>query len=294
MDRKRSRFAALDWSCDLLRAVIPEILSAQPVANPDEPPTALPERRSPNSLAIHAQDVWLRYPLGAQSRASLKSSIMSMFGHREAQSRPSFVNALKGVTFDISHGEKVALIGHNGSGKSTLLRALAGIYPLHSGDLGVRGQIGTLLEIGLGFEAESTGRENIYNRGMTMGYSRRQLQRVEQDIVAFADLGEFIDLPMRTYSAGMSVRLGFAISTHFSPDILLVDEVFGAGDAAFAKRAVARMTNIVQRAGIFIIATHDTALIERVCDRVIWLEQGMIVRDGPTSVVLPEFLAGSA
>jgi lipopolysaccharide transport system ATP-binding protein len=241
------------------------------------------------SLAIEVTDARLIYPLGAYARGSLKSAMFSVFGHRDRTPKAAFVEAIRGVNIRIAAGERVALIGHNGSGKSTLLRALAGIYPLASGEMKVVGRIGTLLDIGLGFETESTGRENIYFRGMTLGYSRKQLRAAEQEIVDFADLGEFIDLPMRTYSSGMYVRLGFAVSTQFSPDILLVDEVFGAGDASFSKRAVDRMLNIVNNAGIFVLATHEMSLVERVCQRVIWLDRGLIVRDGPPNIVLPEY-----
>jgi lipopolysaccharide transport system ATP-binding protein len=249
------------------------------------------------SLAIEVTDARLNYPLGAYARGSLKSAVLSVFGHREKTPKAVFVEAIRGLNIRIAAGERVALIGHNGSGKSTLLRALAGIYPLASGEMKVVGRIGTLLDIGLGFETESTGRENIYFRGMTLGYSRKQLRAAEQEIVDFADLGEFIDLPMRTYSTGMYVRLGFAVSTQFSPDILLVDEVFGAGDASFSKRAVDRMLNIVDNAGIFVLATHEMSLVERVCQRVLWLDRGLIVRDGPPNIVLPEYyryMAGEA
>jgi lipopolysaccharide transport system ATP-binding protein len=165
---------------------------------------------------------------------------------------------------------------------------------LTGGDVTVTGRIGALLDIGLGFESEATGRENIYYRGMTMGLSRARLKEVEAEIVDFAELGEFIDMPMRTYSAGMYVRLGFAISTQFSPDILLVDEIFGAGDASFAKRAVERMNAIVASSGIFVIATHDAALVEKICTRVIWLERGQVLRDGPPGIILPEYLSRMA
>ena len=215
---------------------------------------------------------------------------MSLFGQGEKKVKPVHVSAIRGIDFRISFGERVGLIGHNGSGKSSLLRVLAGIYPLASGDVTVTGRIGTLLDIGLGFEGEATGRENIYYRGMTMGFSRARMKEVEEEIVAFAGLGEFIDMPMRTYSAGMYVRLGFAISTQFTPDILLVDEVFGAGDAAFAKHALQRMTAIVANSGIFVMATHDVALVEKICTRVIWLERGEIYRDGPPSAVIPEYV----
>jgi lipopolysaccharide transport system ATP-binding protein len=190
----------------------------------------------------------------------------------------------------ISHGERVGIIGRNGSGKSTLLRTLAGVYPIKCGTTRVLGRIGTLLDIGLGFESESTGRENIYYRGMAMGFSRKKLSKVEKEIIDFAGLGHFIDLPMRTYSAGMYVRLGFAISTQFAPDVLLIDEIFGAGDAAFSEKAVKRMMDIVKRAGIVVLVTHDLSLVERLCTRVIWLDQGCVRRDGPPSVVIPQFL----
>lgn len=249
---------------------------------------ALTARRAP--LAIQVKGCVLQYPIG-QMRGSLKSLVMSMFGHRDTTSTAQFVDALRGVNIDIQQGERVALIGHNGSGKSTLLRAMAGVYPLADGSIKVSGRIGTLLELGVGFEMEATGRENIYYRGMAMGYSRRMLAKHEKEIVDFCGLGDFIDLPVRTYSAGMHVRLAFAISTQFTPEVLLVDEVFGAGDASFAERAVQRMMGIVNNSGIFVIATHDLSLVSQVCGRTIWLESGRVVADGPTDSVLPEYLA---
>jgi lipopolysaccharide transport system ATP-binding protein len=249
---------------------------------------ALTARRAP--LAIQVKDCVLQYPLGV-SRGSIKSLMLSMFGHRNRGPSAQYVDALRGINLEIQQGERVALIGHNGSGKSTLLRAIAGVYPLAAGDIRVSGRIGTLLELGVGFEDEATGRENIYYRGLAMGYSRRLLAKYEQEIVEFCGLGDFIDLPVRTYSAGMYVRLAFAISTQFSPEVLLVDEVFGAGDAVFANRALKRMMNIVNNSGIFVIATHDVRLVNAVCGRTIWLEAGRIVADGPTDSVLPEYMS---
>lgn len=267
------------------------------VSHPDRRPSdkggrSLTKRSAP--LAIQIKDCVLQYPLSAYARGSLKSLVMSVFGHREPTSSAQYVSALRSINLEIQQGERVALIGHNGSGKSTLLRAMAGIYPLASGSIRVSGKLGTLLELGLGFEPEATGRENIYYRGMAMGYSRRTLAKHEKEIVEFCGLGDFIDLPVRTYSAGMYVRLAFAISTAFSPEVLLVDEVFGAGDATFAQKAVARMQEIVRQSGIFVIATHDLALVETVCSRAIWLEAGRIVADGPIDTVLSEFKARMA
>jgi lipopolysaccharide transport system ATP-binding protein len=247
---------------------------------------------TPNTVncAIELNNVTVQYPIGPYVRGSIKASLFKLFGHRDASPPPTYVEAVRGLSMTIDHGERVGIIGRNGSGKSTLLRTLAGIYPIKAGTARVLGRIGTLLDIGLGFETESTGRENIYYRGMAMGLSRGKLAKVEQEIIDFAGLGQFIDLPMRTYSAGMYVRLGFAISTQIDPDVLLIDEIFGAGDAAFAAKAEKRMMNIVKHAGIVVLVTHDLRLVERLCTRVIWLEQGVVRRDGPASVVVPQFL----
>ncbi len=184
----------------------------------------------------------------------------------------------------------MALVGRNGSGKSSLLRVLGGICRLRAGTIRVLCQIGTLLDIGLGFETDATGCEDIYYRAMVMGYSRRRIHEVERPIIEFAELCDFIDLPVRTYSAGMYVRLRFTICTQFAPDILLIDEVFGAGDADFAKKALARMEGIVARAGIMVIATRDLALVQRDCTRVIWADRGEIVRDGHPDIVVPQYI----
>jgi lipopolysaccharide transport system ATP-binding protein len=253
----------------------------------------VPEAQT-NESTIAVLNATLQYPIGPYVRGSLKANLFQLFGHRDRVPRPNYVDAIKKLTLNVEHGERVGIIGSNGSGKSTLLRALAGIYPVKAGSIHVLGSIGTLLDTTLGFETESTGRENIYYRGISMGYSPKALREVEQEIIDFASLGEFIDLPMRTYSAGMYVRLGFAVSTQFSPDVLLVDEVFAAGDAAFATRAVERMQQMVRRSGIVMLASHDPSLITRICSRVLWLNNGILVRDGPPQVVLPQYEAFSA
>lgn len=247
------------------------------------------QRPQPRETSIQVTGATLQYPLGPFARGSVKSSLFKLFGHRDGTERTTYVDALKRLNLTIRHGERIGIIGANGSGKSTLLRALAGIYPLKTGSIRVIGTIGTLLETQLGFETESTGRENIYYRGVALGHSPRALKEAEEEIVAFADLGKFIDLPMRTYSSGMYVRLGFAISTHFMPDVLLVDEVFGAGDALFANKALERMSRLVEQAGIVMLATHDHTTVERVCSRVLWLNKGVLVRDGTPQQVLPQF-----
>lgn len=256
----------------------------------NEAPTTALAARDPRNCVVEIRDANLLYPIGPYVRGSIKANIVGMFGKREPSGAATYVQAIKQLDLTFQHGERVGIIGRNGSGKSTLLRAIAGIYPLKSGSIRVAGEIGALLDIGLGFEAESTGRENIYYRGMAMGKSRKAIRAAEAEIVDFADLGSFIDLPMRTYSSGMWVRLGFAISTQFHPDVLLIDEVFGAGDGAFQERALRRMQHVVSEAGIVVLATHDLSLIERVCTRVIWLNRGEVARDGPAKVVVPQFV----
>jgi lipopolysaccharide transport system ATP-binding protein len=246
-------------------------------------------RPSKEVSGIMLNEAVLEYPIGPHVRGSIKANLMRLFGHRESVAAPTYVQAIKGLSLSIAHGERIGVVGHNGSGKSTFLRMLGGIYPVKQGQVRVIGRIGTLLDIGQGFEAESTGRENIYYRGMAMGLSRSKLQAVEQQIIEFADLGFFIDLPMRIYLSGMFVRLGFAISTQFAPDVLLIDEVFGAGDASFAERAVKRMMAIVEKAGIMVLASHDLNLLERICSRVLWFHQGEIARDGPPSIVISQY-----
>ncbi len=248
----------------------------------------------PNQVGIEVSDLVLRYPVGAVSRGSVKSGLLGLFGHRDPKAQIDYVTAIRGVSFKVECGERVGIIGRNGSGKSSLLRVLAGVFPVEGGSVRVYGEIGTLLDIGLGFEAESTGRENIYNRGFAMGRSRKELQAAEAEIVAQADLGEFIDLPMRTYSSGMSVRLGFAISTQFTPQVLLVDEVFGAGDAVFAKRAKARIRHLTANAGILMLVSHDFAAVLDTCTRVIWMDRGQIIADGDPQEVVSNYLTAAA
>jgi lipopolysaccharide transport system ATP-binding protein len=190
------------------------------------------------------------------------------------------IHALKHLTFDIRRGERVALLGHNGAGKTTLLKALAGLYPINSGTMEVLGEIRSLLEISLGFEPESTGRENILYRGLLLGKSPRQMKDLESEIVDFADIGDFIDYPVKTYSAGMQVRLAFAISTAIPGDILLLDEVIGAGDASFMVKAQTRITELIAQANIMILASHDFSSVRKLCNRAIVLDHGFLMFDG--------------
>ena len=196
------------------------------------------------------------------------------------------IPALKGVDFDVARGQSLGLIGSNGSGKSTLLKILAGILRPSRGAVGSRGRMAALIELGAGFHPEISGRENIYINGAVLGLSRRQIDARYDDIVAFSGLESFIDEPVKNYSSGMYVRLGFAVAIHTEPEILLVDEVLSVGDEAFAHKCLRRIEAFLARGKTLVLVSHSLPLIESVCDRVLWLEKGVLRADGhPRRVV---------
>jgi ABC-type polysaccharide/polyol phosphate transport system ATPase subunit len=199
----------------------------------------------------------------------------------------SVVEALNGVSLELEQGARVGLMGHNGAGKTTLLRVMAGIYPPNSGEIHTTGRVTSLLDIGLGINPNASGRENIYLRSLYMGKSRKETDLVIDDIAEFAELGPFLSMPVRTYSAGMQTRLLFAISTAFQADILLLDEGIGAGDAEFAERARKRLKQYIDKAGILVLASHDTGLLNTFCRDIIKMEAGKIIEIGPIQDILP-------
>lgn len=193
---------------------------------------------------------------------------------------------IRGVSLSIPHGERHAIIGHNGAGKTTLLRTLAGVYEPVGGRLEVAGSIGSLIDPSAGMDAESTGRENIILRGLFRGMPEEECTAMAAEVGAFSGLGEFLDVPVRTYSAGMAVRLAFAVATLMAPQILLMDEWFLAGDADFMARARERLEALVQGADILVLATHDMGIVRQWCTRAIRLGGGRIEADGPVEEIL--------
>ena len=193
----------------------------------------------------------------------------------------SFVTALDGVSFELKAGDRLGLVGANGAGKTTLLKVLYGIYEPTGGTLAVNGRLDALFNIDLGFRAEATGRRNILLRGLINGWNEDEIAARTDEIIAFSELGQFIDMPFKSYSQGMGARLAFAIATTLEPEILLMDEWIGAGDAEFQAKAARRMDELAEKAGIIILASHQPDLIERTCNRVLELEHGRVKRFGP-------------
>lgn len=187
-----------------------------------------------------------------------------------------YINALRDISFQIHKGTRVGLIGRNGSGKSTLLRVLGGIYTPTSGTLETSGKISSLFNLNLGVQQDASGRDNILLRGLIKGRSRAEIRELSPEIIEFSELQDFIDFPVRTYSDGMRMRLLFAIATAFSPEILLLDEWIGAGDARFKKKAANRMKSLVEQAGVTVIASHNRNLLREVCDIGVWLDDGVM------------------
>jgi lipopolysaccharide transport system ATP-binding protein len=244
-----------------------------------------------NAASVEVRDVSVLFPLYHGNSRSLKKMLVAAASGRltEDKSHRVVVRALSDITFTLNSGERLGLVGSNGAGKTTLLRVLAGIYEPVSGGVRVQGALNALLDPSLGMNTELTGRENIMLRGLYNGLPKPMLKRLEEDVIEFAELSDFIDLPVRIYSAGMVVRLGFALATAIRPKILLMDEWFLAGDAEFLEKARARLEDMVRAADILVLSTHNDAIIGEWCTRVLWLEKGRVRADGPAHDILKQY-----
>ncbi len=241
---------------------------------------------------IAVDGVSLDFPLYHTSGRSLKKTLISSVSKRmgEDAKRRIVVQALRDVSFTLTPGDRLGLIGSNGAGKTTLLRTLAGIYEPDMGSIRVHGTLDALLDPNLGMNVNLTGRENIMLRGLYAGLDKAGLVQLEEDVRHFADMDDFLGLPVRIYSAGMVIRLGFALATAIRPQVLLMDEWFLAGDAGFMEKARARLEDMVRDAEILVLSSHNTEALLEWCTRVIWMEQGRIQMDGPTETVLEAYL----
>jgi len=241
------------------------------------------------TIAIEFLDVSKKFTLDYQRPNSWQDALVNAL-QRRPRIRPDSFWALRHVSFQVKTGESVALIGANGSGKSTVLKLISRIITPTSGVLTVQGRVAALLELGAGFHPDLTGRENIALNGSILGLSRAFIRRQIDEIIAFSELEQFIDMPVRNYSSGMAMRLGFSVATAFQPEILLIDEVLAVGDQAFQDRCLRRINEIQESGATVIMVSHDLGTVQKLCARAIWLDAGVIRADGPTDVVSSRYL----
>jgi ABC-type polysaccharide/polyol phosphate transport system ATPase subunit len=245
--------------------------------------------------SIVLKNVTVDFPIyGAQK--SLRSELLGratggVIRHEGAHQRRITVRALDQVSLTFEHGDRVGLVGHNGAGKSTLLRVLAGVYEPTGGEIVMDGTVSPLFNSSPGLDPEDTGYENIMTCGLFLGMTREEVLRKTPDIEEFSELGEYLSLPCKTYSSGMLTRLGFAIATAIDPEILILDEGLGAGDARFAERAGKRIDSLVARSSIMVLASHANSLIESMCNKAVLMDSGCVKAVGPVGEVLETYAA---
>lgn len=227
------------------------------------------------NLAL-AYQLWRKVTLSRHDRQLAAKGKIPATGAVRARPRGRYVQALRDVSFELSAGDRVGLVGANGAGKTTLLKVLYGILEPTSGSVAVSGRIDALFNLNLGFRRDATGRRNIELRGLINGWTPNEIATRMDEIIEFSELGEFIDLPFKSYSQGMAARLAFSVATTMEPEILLMDEWIGAGDARFRDKARERMEAITSRAGIIVLASHNDALLQRTCNKVLELEEGTV------------------
>src|SRR6187549_2122377 len=242
--------------------------------------------------AIEVRDVRKTYRRYGRRKSfgTLKSAILTGRVARDLKEADAF-DALKGVSFDVPTGKTFGIVGRNGSGKSTMLKLIAGIGRPTSGDVKVNGRVSALIELGAGFHPEISGRDNVFINGMMLGLTKREVAARFDEIVAFAELEDFIDAPVKTYSSGMYMRLGFAVAIHVDPDVLLVDEVLAVGDQGFTNKCLTKFDEFRRRGRTIVIVTHSLDMVTRFCEEALWLDGGRIRAQGPPHQVIDAYLA---
>lgn len=243
------------------------------------------------------ENVSVSFPIYHGGSRSLKKSLLFRGSGGQLASDASqriVVEALRNVSLRLTQGDRVALIGNNGAGKTTLLRAMAGVYEPVSGVVSIHGRISPMFDIGLGIDGEISGYDNIRLRGLILGLSSQEIEERMEDIVKFTELGDYLDIPVRTYSSGMMTRLTFAVATCFEPEILLMDEWIVAGDAGFLTKAQNRIEAFVEKAGILVLASHSADICRQWCNKGLWMQRGEIVQFGEINAVLDDYASAQA
>ena len=247
-----------------------------------------------SDISIVTKDACVDFPIfDARSRSLKKTVIGVVGGNIASEQKVPIIEALRGITLELKRGDRVGLVGHNGAGKSTLLRLMSGIYEPTRGTAEIHGRVAPVFDLGVGMDPEISGRENIIVRGLFLGMTRQQMEERVDDIAEFTELGDFLSLPLRTYSTGMRIRLALGVVTSIDPEILLLDEGIGAVDAAFLERARGRLADLVARSGMLVFASHSEDLLRQLCDTAVWLEHGQVRAQGDLDEVLRQY-AGSA
>ena len=238
-------------------------------------------------LAVKVNDLSITYRTTFERKPTLKQALVR-FGRGQRAVRE--VEAIKNVSFEVRNGTSMGIIGSNGAGKSTLMRAMAGILPPTVGSIEVCGRASTLLALGVGFNQNLSGRENIILGGLAAGLSRREVEERAEEVAEWTELGDFIDMPMRTYSSGMSARVGFSVAVHMKPDILMIDEALSTGDAHFREKANAKMAELRESARAMFLVSHGLGSIKEMCNEAIWLDRGTLMMRGEPDGVVKAYL----
>lgn len=242
------------------------------------------------SPALIVKHLTKKYKLGEIKEESFKKILGYWLGFEKRQKKETTeFYALNNISFQLNQGEVLGIVGHNGAGKSTLLKILSRITEPTSGEAYVYGRVGTLLEIGTGFHPDLTGYENIFLNGSILGMKTPEINRYLEEIIKFSGIEKFIYTPVKYYSSGMRIRLAFSVAAHLQADIIFLDEVWGAGDQEFSQKSIAKMKNIVKSGRTFIIISHDLNIIEELCSRCLWMDQGQIKSDGKTAEILSQY-----
>jgi ABC-type polysaccharide/polyol phosphate transport system ATPase subunit len=234
-------------------------------------------------VTISVQDLSLTYRTLVTRTPNFKEAIVRM---GRGQKNVVTVEALKGVSFDVTNGTVLGIIGSNGAGKSTLMKSVAGLLPPSKGEIYIRGKVSSMLSLGIGFNPNLSGRENVLLGGLASGLTKAEIEENFDAVVEFAELQDHIDMPMRTYSAGMYSRLGFAVATTINPEILLIDEALSAGDASFKEKSYQRIEDLAKQAKTLMVVSHALSTIQELCTEVIWLDHGNLLKRGPADEVI--------
>lgn len=242
---------------------------------------------------VSLKNITLEYPVITARSQAIKTALFTRLGGTISDhDRTIIVRALQGIDLELSDGDRLGIVGHNGAGKSTILKVISRIYEPQIGSVTISGTVSSLVDITLGMDSEATGWDNIRFRGAFMGLSNEQTRALAPSIAGFSELGDYLNMPLRTYSSGMFMRLAFAIATSVQPEIIVMDEMIGAGDAGFVDKAVARLDGMLGNSKILVVASHSNATIRKFCNKVLWLEKGKMRSIGPVDQILSDYEKG--